>query len=119
MFIQIGRKRPTALEPPPPERRPPVEIFFLDEEHIDDANTYMRLPHVPRQGEEIQLEGDFRRRGSFIVERVSTALVCNGRRNGWVQDDLLEVYTYLYVREKQPVEHDPASGATSTAALHH
>lgn len=105
MFIQIGRKSPTPPEASPPERRPPVEIFFLDEEYIDDANTFMRLPFIPRQGEEIHLEGDFRRRGSFVVERVEYTLVCNGRRAGWVRDDLLEKYIHLYVREQDAEEH--------------
>ena len=98
MFIQFGKNRPAAQEAE--YTRPPVEIIFLDEERDYDADTFLRLPFVPRQGEEIQLDGDFRRRGAFVVERVVYSLVCNGRRNGWVQDDLLEKYVYLYVREK-------------------
>ena len=104
MFIQIGRTRPAASEAPQ-ERHPPLEIIFLDEEYIDDANTFMRLPFVPRKGEEIQLDGDFRRRGSFVVEHIAYSLVCNGRRNGWVKEDLLEVYINVYVREKEAVQH--------------
>ena len=97
MFIQIGKQRPT----PPPERTlHTVEIIFLDEEHQYDADTFLQLPFVPRQGEEILLDGDFRRRGSFSVEHVAYSLICNGRRNGWVRDDLLEKYVYVYVREK-------------------
>ena len=107
MFIEIGKKRPAAQETPPPERRPPTEIIFLDEERDYDADTFMRLPFVPREGEEIWLDGDFRRPGAFIVERVVYSLVCNGRRNGWIKDDLLEVYVYLYVSEKINQESDP------------
>ncbi len=111
MFIQIGKQRPAAQVTPPPERRPPVEIIFVDEERDYDNDTFMRLPFVPREGEEIQLDGDFRRRGAFIVERVVYSLVCNGRRAGWVQDDLLDVYVYLYVREtsEQETERDACS----------
>ena len=69
----------------------------------------MRLPFVPRRGEEILLDGDFRRRGSFIVEHVAYSLVCNGRRNGWVQEDLLEVYISVFVREKEAAEHGHAT----------
>ena len=114
MFIQIGRKRPATPEAPQ-ERRPPLEIIFRDEEYIDDANTFMRLPFVPRKGEEIQLDGDFRRRGCFIVEHVAYSLVCNGRRNGWVREDLLEVYINVFVREKEAEEESQASGAPAQA----
>ena len=71
----------------------------------------MCLPFVPRKGEEIWLDGDFRRRGTFVVERVAYSLVCNGRRNGWVQEDLLEIYINVYVREAQPVERGQAGSA--------
>ncbi len=103
MFFRNGRKSPTQ-EAPPLVRRPSVEIYFLDEvdDYIDDANTFMYLQFVPREGEEIHLGGDFRRRGCFMVEQVVYSLVCDERQNGWVRSDLLEVYVFLYVREKQP-----------------
>ena len=108
MFIEIGRKRPVAQETPPPEReRHTVEIIFLDEERDYDNDTFLHLPFVPREGEEIWLNGDFRRPGVFIVEHVVYSLVCNGRLNGWIKDDLLDVYVYLYVSEKIDQEADP------------
>ena len=111
MFFQIGRKSPAPPEAPPPENRPSVEIVFLDEERDYDADTFMRLPFIPRRGEEIQLDGDFRRRGCFIVEHVAYSLVCEGRRAGWVRDDLLDKYICLYVREKETEEHGHADNA--------
>ncbi len=102
MFNRKRRKNRTSPEAPLSDRRPSVEIMFLDEEFVDDANTFMRLPFVPRQGEEIQLDGDFRRRGCFVVERVAYSLVCNARRNGWVREDMLEVHVNIYVRESSP-----------------
>jgi len=102
MFNRFRRKNRTSLEAPLPRRRPSVEFFFLDEEYPDDANTFMRLPFVPRQGEEVHLDGDFRRRGCFVVERVEYLLVCNERRNGWVREEMLDVHVNLYVRESSP-----------------
>ena len=102
MFNRKRRKNRTFSEAPLPGRRPSVEIMFLDEEYIDDANTFMRLPFVPRQGEEVQLDGDFRRCGCFVVERVEYLLVCNARQNGWVREEMLDVHVNLYVRESSP-----------------
>ena len=116
MFFRIGRKSQTQ-EAPPQAPRPSVEIYFLDEvdQYIDDANTFMYLQFVPREGEEIQLSGDFRRRGCFIVERVVNSLVCNERHNGWVRSDLLETYVFLYVREKDVAQESQVTSAPAHA----
>ncbi len=116
MFFRNRRKNQTP-EWPPPVRRPSVEIYFLDEvdDYIDDANTFMYLQFVPREGEEIHLGGDFRRRGCFIVERVVNALVCDERHDGWVRSDLLEVYAFIYVREKDAAQEDQATSAPAHA----
>ncbi len=116
MFFRNKQKSQTP-EWPPPVRRPSIEIYFLDEvdDYIDDANTFMYLQFVPREGEEIQLSGDFRRRGCFIVERVVYSLVCDERHNGWVRSDLLEVYAFIYVREKDAAQESQATSAPAHA----
>ena len=43
------------------------------------------------------LDGDFRRRGAFVVERVEYTFCCEGREAGWVRD--VSVYVSLFVRE--------------------
>ena len=57
----------------------------------------MQVPMVPRVGEMITLDGHFRRRGAFVVERVEYTFCCDSRVNGWVRD--LGVYVSLFVRE--------------------
>ncbi len=57
----------------------------------------MHVPIMPRVGETIRLDGDFRRRGAFVVERVEYLLCCDSRAAGWVRD--LSVHVSLFVRE--------------------
>ena len=87
--------RATRPEAPPFD----IEIVFLDEaeDERDDVNTFMHVPIMPRVGETIRLDGDFRRRGAFVVERVEHMLCCDSRAAGWVRD--LSVHVSLFVRE--------------------
>ncbi len=62
--------------------------------HVGNAN---HVPIIPRIGETIRLDGDFRRRGAFVVERVEYMLCCDSRAAGWVRD--LSVHVSLFVRE--------------------
>ena len=57
----------------------------------------MQIPMLPRVGETITLDGHFRRRGAFVVERVEHVFCCDSRVAGWVQD--LGVYVCLFVSE--------------------
>ena len=57
----------------------------------------MQVPMLPRVGETIMLDGDFRRRGAFVVERVEYTFCCDRREAGWVRD--LGVYVSVFVRE--------------------
>ena len=57
----------------------------------------MQVPIIPRVGETVMLDGDFRRRGAFVVERVEYTFCCESRQAGWVRD--LSVHVSLFVRE--------------------
>ena len=78
---------------------PHIDILFLDEpeDERDEVDTLMRVPVVPRVGETVMLDGHFRRRGAFVVERVEYIFCCDRREAGWVRD--LGVYISLFVRE--------------------
>ena len=95
----IRRKRP-AQTPDWPH----LDILFTDEEEADgsisydETNTYFQTPVIPREGETITLDGDFRRRGTFTVERVEYTFCCDGRHRGWVRD--LGVYVRVFVRQR-------------------
>ena len=88
--------RATRPEAPP---WPDIEIVFLDEpeDERDEVDTFMHAVIMPRVGETIRLDGDFRRRGAFVVERVEYLLCCDSRSAGWVRD--LSVHVSLFVRE--------------------
>ena len=96
MFKALRRRRTTRTEAPPFD----IEIFFLDEaeDERDDVDTFMHVPMLPRVGETVMLDGDFRRRGAFLVERVEHTFCCESRQAGWVRD--LGVHVSLFVREK-------------------
>ncbi len=57
----------------------------------------MHVPILPRVGETVTLDGDFRRRGAFVVKRVEYMFCCDSRAAGWVRD--LSVPVSLFVRE--------------------
>jgi len=57
----------------------------------------MLVPMLPRVGETVTLDGDFRQRGAFVVERVEYSFCCDNRQAGWVRD--LSVYVSVFVRE--------------------
>ncbi len=96
MFKALTRRRPTRPEAQP---WPHIDIIFLDqaEGERDEVDTFMRVPIIPRVGETIMLDGDFRRRGAFVVERVEHMFCCEGREAEWVRD--LGVHVSLFVRE--------------------
>ena len=102
MFKALRRRRTAPPEAPPWPDIPPwpdVEIVFLDEpedEH-DGVDTLMHIPIMPRVGETIRLDGNFRRRGAFVVERVEHMFCCDSRQAGWVHG--LSVHVSLFVRE--------------------
>ena len=95
MFKVLRRRRTAQPEAPPFD----IEIVFLDEpqDERDEVDTFMHVPIMPRVGETIRLDGDFRRRGAFVVERVEYLLCCDSRSAGWVRD--LSVHVSLFVRE--------------------
>jgi len=68
-MLKALTQRPNRPEAPP---WPHIDIIFLDasEGKRYGVNTFMQVPMLPRVGETITLDGDFRRRGTFIVERV-------------------------------------------------
>ncbi len=95
MFRALTRRRPARPEAPP---WPDIDIVFLDEpEGVDDVDTFMQVPIIPRVGETVTLDGDFRQRGAFVVERVEYSFCCDNRVAGWVRD--LGVHVSLFVRE--------------------
>ena len=95
-MLKVLRRRRTARPEAPPFD---IEIVFLDEAEgeLDDVDTFMRVPMLPRVGETVMLDGDFRRRGAFVVERVEHTFCCESRQAGWVRD--LGVHVSLFVRE--------------------
>ena len=95
MFETLTR-RPARPEAQP---WPHIEIMFLDEQEdeLDGVDTLMQVPMLPRVGETVMLDGDFRRRGAFVVERVEHMFCCDSREAGWVRD--LSVHVSLFVRE--------------------
>ena len=99
MLKALTRRRKAQAQARPDPDWPHIEILFLDEseDERDEANTLMRVPMVPRAGETVMLDGDFRRRGTFVVERVEYTFCCDRREVGWVRD--LGVYISLFVRE--------------------
>ncbi len=96
MFKALRRRRPARPEAPP---WPDIDIVFLDEPEgeRDEVDTFMHAVIMPRVGETIRLDGDFRRRGAFVVERVEYLFCCESRVAGWVRD--LGVHISLFVRE--------------------
>ncbi len=96
MFKALTRRRPARPEAPP---WPDIDIVFLDEaeDDRDEVDTFMHVPIIPSVGETIRLDGDFRRRGAFVVERVEYMFCCQSRVVGWVHD--LSVHVSLFVRE--------------------
>ncbi len=94
MFKNLRRRRPARTEVPPFD----IEIFFLDEaeDERDEVDTFMHIPLLPRVGETVMLDGDFRRRGAFVVERVEYMFCCDSRAAGWVR--YLSVHVSLFVR---------------------
>ena len=102
MLKALTRRRKSQAQPqarPDPDW-PYIEILFLDEpddDGRDEVDTYMQIPIIPRVGETIMLDGYFRRRGTFVVERVEYTFCCDRREAGWVRD--LGVYISLFVRE--------------------
>ncbi len=90
------RRRPARREAQP---WPHIDIVFLDEpeDERDDVDTFMHVPMLPGVGETVMLDGDFRRRGAFVVERVEHTFCCESRQAGWVRD--LGVHVSLFVRE--------------------
>ncbi len=95
MFKALTRRSARPEAPPWPD----IDIVFLDEEEDDrdEVDTFMCVPMLPRVGETVTLDGDFRRRGAFVVERVEHMFCCEGRVAGWVRD--LSVHVSLFVRE--------------------
>ncbi len=95
MFQALTRRRTARPEAPPFD----IEIVFLDvsEDEHDEVDTFMHVPIMPRVGETVTLDGNFRRRGAFVVERVEHMFCCDSRRAGWVRD--LSVHVSLFVRE--------------------
>ena len=95
MFKALTRRRPARPDPTWPH----IEIMFLDEQEgeRDEVDTFMQVPMLPRIGETVTLDGDFRRRGAFVVERVEHMFCCESREAGWVRD--LGVHVSLFVRE--------------------
>ena len=67
MLKALRRRRPRPEAPPFD-----IDIVFLDEpeDERDEVDTFMHVPIMPRVGETVMLDGDFRRRGAFVVERV-------------------------------------------------
>ena len=87
-----------AVAEKPPDAWPHIDIVFLDipaDEH-DETDTFFQSPVVPREGETVNLDGDFQRCGAFVVEKVEYAFRCDGRHRGWVRD--LGVHVCLFVR---------------------
>ncbi len=95
MLKALRRRRTARREAPPFD----IDIVFLDEpeDERDDVDTFMHVPMLPRAGETVMLDGDFRRRGAFVVERVEHMFCCDSRAAGWVRD--LGVHVSLFVRE--------------------
>ena len=101
MLKALTRRRKPEAQPqarPDPDW-PYIEILFLDEteEERVEIDTFMQVPIIPRVGETIMLDGHFRRRGTFVVERVEYTFCCDSRVAGWVRD--LGVYVSVFVRE--------------------
>ncbi len=95
MFKALSSRRTARPEAPPFD----IDIVFLDEaeDERDEVDTFMCVPMLPRVGETVTLDGDFRRRGAFVVERVEYMFCCESREAGWVRD--LSVHVSLFVRE--------------------
>ncbi len=95
MLKALRRRRTARREAQPFD----IDIVFLDEPEgeRDDVNTFMHVPMLPRVGETVMLDGDFRRRGAFVVERVEHMFCCDSRVAGWVRE--LSVHVSLFVRE--------------------
>ncbi len=95
MFQALTRRHTARPEAPPFD----IEIVFLDvsEDEHDEVDTFMHVPIMPRVGETVTLDGNFRRRGAFVVERVEHMFCCDSRTAGWVRD--LSVHVSLFVRE--------------------
>lgn len=98
MFEPLRRRRKPQAQPVPDW--PHIEFLLLDEpeEERDEVDTFMQVPMVPRVGETVMLDGHFRRRGTFVVERVEYTFCCDSRVRGWVRD--LGVYVRLFVRAR-------------------
>ena len=95
-MFKLQRQRPPLASPPLPY----LDILFLDEldgGERDEVDTFMPVPTIPRAGETVTLDGDFRRCGAYVVERVEYVYCCERRSNGWVRD--LGVFVRLFVRE--------------------
>ncbi len=95
MFKALTGRRTARPEAPPFD----IDNVFLDEaeDERDEVDTFMDVPIIPRIGETITLDGDFRRCGTYVVERVEYVYCCERRSaHGWVRD--LGVYVRLFVR---------------------